>query len=63
MLEARIRKLPASGCAPPWSSSTTRTTHVGAGSIVEIADEPGEMMEVTISAVGGVSPDSPLGRR
>jgi transcription elongation factor GreA len=36
--------------------------HVGVGSIVEIADEDGEAMEVTISAVGGVGPDSPLGR-
>jgi transcription elongation factor GreA len=35
--------------------------HVGVGSIVELADEAGETMEVTISAVGGVSPDSPLG--
>ena len=36
--------------------------HVGPGSIVEIADEQGEVMEVTISSVGGgVSPDSPLG--
>ena len=36
--------------------------HIGVGSIVEVADEAGETMEVTISAVGGVSPDSPLGR-
>jgi transcription elongation factor GreA len=35
--------------------------HVGVGSIVELADEHGEKMEVEISAVGGVSPDSPLG--
>jgi transcription elongation factor GreA len=35
--------------------------HVGVGSIVEIADEDGDGMEVEISAVGGVSPDSPLG--
>ena len=35
--------------------------HVGVGSIVELADEADETMEVTISAVGGVSPDSPLG--
>lgn len=35
--------------------------HVGVGSIVELADEDGETMEVEISAVGGVSPDSPLG--
>jgi transcription elongation factor GreA len=36
--------------------------HVGVGSIVELADQDGETMEVEISAVGGVSPDSPLGR-
>ncbi len=35
--------------------------HVGAGSIVEIVDEHGEVLEVTIAAVGGVSSDSPLG--
>jgi transcription elongation factor GreA len=35
--------------------------HVGVGSIVELEDEDGEKMEVEISAVGGVSPDSPLG--
>ena len=34
---------------------------MGVGSIVELADEGGEAMEVEISAVGGVSPDSPLG--
>ena len=35
--------------------------HVGPGSIVDLEDEHGERMEVTISAVGGVSPTSPLG--
>jgi transcription elongation factor GreA len=35
--------------------------HVGVGSFVEVADEDGETMEVEISSVGGVSPDSPLG--
>ena len=35
--------------------------HVGVGSIVEVADEEGEVIEVEISAVGGVAPDSPLG--
>jgi transcription elongation factor GreA len=35
--------------------------HVGVGSIVEVADEEGETMQVEISSVGGVSPDSPLG--
>ena len=35
---------------------------VGVGSRVEIEDEGGERMEVEISSVGGVSPESPLGR-
>jgi transcription elongation factor GreA len=32
------------------------------GSTVQIADETGETMEVEISSVGGVSPESPLGK-
>ena len=35
---------------------------VGVGSKVELEDEQGERMQVEISSVGGVSPDSPLGR-
>jgi transcription elongation factor GreA len=35
---------------------------VDVGSRVEIEDEQGERMEVEISSVGGVSPDSPVGR-
>ena len=35
---------------------------VGVGSRVEIEDEQGERLEVEISSVGGVSPDSPVGR-
>jgi len=35
---------------------------VGVGSKVELEDERGERMEVQISSVGGVSPDSPVGR-
>src|SRR5918992_4052576 len=35
--------------------------HIGVGSIVEVADDGGEKMEVTISAVGGGSPGSPPG--
>ncbi len=35
---------------------------VAVGSKVEIADERGERMQVEISSVGGVSPESPLGR-
>ncbi|MBA2742585.1 MAG: GreA/GreB family elongation factor [Actinobacteria bacterium] len=36
--------------------------HVGVGSIVDVEDEDGEKLEVEISAVGGVAPDSPLGQ-
>jgi transcription elongation factor GreA len=35
---------------------------VGVGSSVEIEDEQGEKMQVEISSVGGVSPDSPVGQ-
>jgi transcription elongation factor GreA len=35
---------------------------VGVGSKVELEDEQGARMEVEISSVGGVSPDSPVGR-
>jgi transcription elongation factor GreA len=35
---------------------------VGVGSTVEIEDDKGERMTVEISSVGGVSPQSPLGR-
>ena len=35
---------------------------VGIGSTVEIVDEHGDKLRVQISSVGGVSPDSPLGR-
>jgi transcription elongation factor GreA len=35
---------------------------IGVGSTVELEDEAGERLTVTISSVGGVSPDSPLGK-
>ena len=35
---------------------------VGVGSTVEIEDDNGDRMTIEISSVGGVSPDSPLGR-
>ena len=38
------------------------TDTVGVGAHVEIEDEHGERMEIEISSVGGVSPDSPVGR-
>src|SRR5512133_989607 len=42
--------------------SKRSTDTVGVGSKVEIEDEQGEPMQVEISSVGGVSPDSPVGR-
>ena len=39
-----------------------RTGTVAVGSQVKIEDERGEQMDVEISSVGGVSPDSPVGR-
>ena len=60
LLEARIRTLRARlNHAVTVEHDTDE--HVGVGSIVDIADEDGGTMEVEISAVGGVSPDSPLG--
>jgi transcription elongation factor GreA len=38
------------------------TDVVGVGTHVEIEDEQGERMQIEISSVGGVSPDSPVGR-
>jgi transcription elongation factor GreA len=35
---------------------------VGVGSRVVVLDEHGEQLQIEISSVGGVSPDSPLGR-
>jgi transcription elongation factor GreA len=40
----------------------TASGEVGIGSTVEIEDDKGERMSLEISSVGGVSPDSPLGR-
>jgi transcription elongation factor GreA len=61
LLEARIKKLQARLAHAVVVDHDT-DEHVGVGSIVEIADEDGETMEIEISAVGGVGPDSPLGR-
>src|ERR687895_1007114 len=60
LLEARIAKLRGRLHNAVVVEHDT-DDHVGVGSLVEIADEDGETMEVEISAVGGVGPDSPLG--
>ena len=61
LLEARIRKL-RERLNHAVTVEHDTDEHVGIGSMVDIADEAGDTMEVEISAVGGVSPDSPLGR-
>ena len=60
LLEARIAKLRERLHAAVVVEHDT-DEHVGPGSIVEVADEHGETIEVTISSIGGVSSDSPLG--
>ena len=61
LLEARIRKL-RHRLHHAVTVEHNSTDTVGVGSIVEIEDENGEKMEIEISSVGGVSPDSPLGK-
>jgi transcription elongation factor GreA len=63
MLERRIRMLrDRLQRAVVVDESARATDTVGVGSSVEIEDEHGERMEVEISSVGGVSPDSPVGQ-
>jgi transcription elongation factor GreA len=61
LLEARIRKL-RHRLQHAVTVEHDTDDHVGVGSIVAIEDESGDPMEVEISSVGGVSPDSPLGQ-
>ena len=60
LLEARIRTL-RDRLSHAVTVEHDTDDHVGVGSIVTIADQDGDELEVEISAVGGVSPDSPLG--
>ena len=60
LLEARIRAL-RERLNHAVTVEHDTDEHVGVGSIVGIAEEDGSELEVEISAVGGVSPDSPLG--
>jgi transcription elongation factor GreA len=63
MLERRIRMLrDRLHRAVIVDESAVETGTVGVGTTVEIEDERGERMHVEISSVGGVSPDSPVGR-
>jgi transcription elongation factor GreA len=63
LLERRIAVLrDRLGRAVLVDEDTATTGAVGVGSKVELEDEQGERLEVEISSVGGVSPDSPVGR-
>jgi transcription elongation factor GreA len=63
MLERRIRMLrDRLHRAVIIDQSDRSSDTVGVGSSVEIEDELGERMQVEISSVGGVSPDSPVGQ-
>jgi transcription elongation factor GreA len=63
LLERRIRMLRDRLDRSVIIDESARSTEtVGVGSSVEIEDEQGEKMQVEISSVGGVSPDSPVGQ-
>jgi transcription elongation factor GreA len=60
LLEARILKL-RHRLQHAVTVERSSGDKVGVGSLVTIEDEQGDEMEIEISSVGGVSPDSPLG--
>ena len=63
LLEMRIRMLrDRLSRAVLVDENSADASVVGVGSKVELEDEQGGRMEVEISSVGGVSPDSPAGR-
>ena len=61
MLERRIKILRDRLDRATVVGKADATRGVGVGARVTIVDEQGEHMDVEISSVGGVSPDSPLG--
>jgi transcription elongation factor GreA len=63
LLEHRIRSIrDRLGRAVLVEHDGATSGKVGVGSTVEIEDDKGDRMTLEISSVGGVSPDSPLGR-
>ena len=62
LLERRIRMLRDRLDRAVIVAEAGATDVVGVGAHVEIEDEHGERMQIEISSVGGVSPDSPVGR-
>ena len=62
LLERRIRVLRDRLSRAVLVDEDAASDTVGVGSKVELEDEGGGRLEVEISSVGGVSPDSPVGR-
>jgi transcription elongation factor GreA len=62
LLERRIRVLRDRLDRSVLVDEDAPADKVGVGSKVELEDEQGGRLEVEISSVGGVSPDSPVGR-
>jgi transcription elongation factor GreA len=63
LLEHRIRQLrDRLGRAVLVDEDAARSGTIRVGSKVVLQDEHGEQLELEISSVGGVSPDSPVGR-
>jgi transcription elongation factor GreA len=62
LLERRIRLLRGRLDGATIVDDDAAGDAVGIGSKVEIEDDRGERLQVEISSVGGVSPESPLGR-
>jgi transcription elongation factor GreA len=63
LLEHRIRQLrDRLGRAVLVDEDSARSGTIRVGSKVVLQDEQGEQLELEISSVGGVSPDSPVGR-
>src|SRR6266571_1226955 len=62
LLERRITLLRDRLSRASLVERAVATDVVGIGSHVELEDKQGERLQITISSVGGVSPDSPVGR-
>jgi transcription elongation factor GreA len=62
LLERRIRVLRDRLSRAVLVDEQTGYGPIGVGSKVELEDEHGNRLELEISSVGGVSPDSPAGR-
>jgi transcription elongation factor GreA len=62
LLERRIRVLRDRLSRAVLVDEQTGNGPIGVGSKVELEDEQGNRLELEISSVGGVSPDSPAGR-